>query len=216
MGTVPPRYNFASLKGRSPPRVRFRPAQGSDAPSSEISPPSGTGGPLARGPVSIESRASPRASLCLARGYHGPAASITAPPAGALNALTFAGAQVKGESVPLCAWESCLGTAPPTPVARPSPPLCGMVSNNPVALYHPLSYGRCAAPSKQDGGALEEKTNNHTASVQGQRRDVGTAGSVTSVAIGPVRSTPSSPTPSLPLHRDYFPHRQPPHHDSQP
>jgi hypothetical protein len=36
--------------------------------------------------------------------------------------------------------------------------------------------------------------------VQGQRRDVGPAGPVTSVAIGPVRPSPPSPTPSLPLH----------------
>jgi hypothetical protein len=39
--------------------------------------------------------------------------------------------------------------------------LCGRVSNNPVALYHPLPYGRRAAPSKKDGGALEGKVNNY-------------------------------------------------------
>jgi hypothetical protein len=35
--------------------------------------------------------------------------------------------------------------------------LCGMASNSPVTLYHPLPYGRRAAPSKEDGGALEGK-----------------------------------------------------------
>jgi hypothetical protein len=121
------RYNFASLEDRSPPRVKFRLARGSDAPSSGISPRSGAGRPLTRGPVSIESRAPPRVSFRLARGHHRPAASTPAPPAGAFNTLTFAGAQVKGESTPLHAWESRPGTAPPTPVARPSPPLCDAV-----------------------------------------------------------------------------------------
>jgi hypothetical protein len=120
-------YNFASLKGRSPPRVRFRLARGSDAPSGGIPPRLGDGRPLERGPVSIESRAPPRASFCLARGHHGSATSIPAPPAGAFNALTFAGAQVKGGFAPLRAWESCPGTAPPTPLARPSPPQCDAV-----------------------------------------------------------------------------------------
>jgi hypothetical protein len=124
---VPHWYNSASLEGRSPPRVRFRLARGSVAPSSEIPPRSGAGRPLERGPVSIESRAPPQASFRLARGHHGPATSIPAPPTGAFNALTFAGAQVKDESTPLRAWESRPGIAPPTPLARPSPPLCDAV-----------------------------------------------------------------------------------------
>jgi hypothetical protein len=41
--------------------------------------------------------------------------------------MTFAGAQVKDESTPLRVWESRPGTAPPTPLARPSPPLCNVV-----------------------------------------------------------------------------------------
>jgi hypothetical protein len=151
----------ASLGGWTPPRVRFRLARGLDAP-------------LGRSPVSIESQEPPRASSRLARGHHGPAASICASPAGAFNALTSAGAQVKGESTPLRAWESCPGTAPPTPVARPSPPLCDAVrhgQHNPVALCHPLPYGRRAAPSRKDGGALEGKVNSYAAPVQEQRRD---------------------------------------------
>jgi hypothetical protein len=171
----------------------------SDAPSSEIPPRSGAGRPLARGPISIKSRVPPRVSLRLARGYHGPATSIPAPPAGAFNALTFAGAQAKGESTPLRAWELCPGTAPPTPVARPSPPLCSGVRHGqqqPNGTMPPMR----AAHSKKDGRALEGKTNNYTMSVQGQRRDIGPAGPVTSVAIGPVRPSPPSPTPSRPLH----------------
>jgi hypothetical protein len=75
-----------------------------------------------------------------------------------------------------------------------------MASNNPVALCHPLPYDRRAAPSKKDGGALEGKTGDYAAPAQGQRRDVGPAGPVTSVAIGPVRPSPPSPTPSRALH----------------
>jgi hypothetical protein len=115
------------LEDRSLPRVRFRLARGSDAPSSGIPPRSGAGCLPERGPVSIESRAPPRAVFRLARGHHAPAASIPAAPAGALNALTFAVALVKGESTPLRARGSCPGTAPPTPLARPSPPLCDTV-----------------------------------------------------------------------------------------
>jgi hypothetical protein len=78
--------------------------------------------------------------------------------------------------------------------------LCGEVSNDPVALCHPLPHGRRAAPSKKDDGALEGKMNNYATPVRGQRCDVGSAGPVTSVAIGPVRPFPPSPTPSRPLH----------------
>jgi hypothetical protein len=59
------------------------------APSGGTPPRSGVGHPLERGHVSIESRAPPRASLRLARGHHGPATSIPAPPAGVFNALTI-------------------------------------------------------------------------------------------------------------------------------
>jgi hypothetical protein len=118
---------FASLEGRSPPRVRFRLARGLGTPSSGIPPRSGARRPLERGPISIESRAPPRAGFRLARGYHGPTAFILSLPAGAFNALTFAGAQVKDESMPRRAWESRLGTASSTPLARPSPPLCDAV-----------------------------------------------------------------------------------------
>jgi hypothetical protein len=41
-----------------------------------------------------------------------------------------------------------------------------MVSNNPVALCHPLLYGWRAAPSRKDGGVLEGKENNYAAPVQ--------------------------------------------------
>jgi hypothetical protein len=44
--------------------------------------------------------------------------------------------------------------------------LCGGVSNNPMALCHPLPYGRRAAPSKKDDGALEGKTSDYSALAQ--------------------------------------------------
>jgi hypothetical protein len=75
-----------------------------------------------------------------------------------------------------------------------------MASNDPVALCHPLPYGRLAAPSKNDGGALEGKTGDYAAPAQGQRRDAGPARPVTSVTIGPVLPSPLSPTPSPALH----------------
>jgi hypothetical protein len=157
------------LKCQPLPQVRFRLARGSDAPSSGTPPRSGAERPLARGPVSIESQAPPRASFCLAREHHGPTASIPAPPAGAFNALTSAGTQVKGESTPLRAWESCpalLRQLPWRGHPRHYATLCNMVSNNPMALCHPLLYGRRAAPSRKDGGALEGKVNSYAAPVQ--------------------------------------------------
>jgi hypothetical protein len=84
----------------------------------------------------------------------------TCPPAGAFNALTPAGVQVKGESTPLHAWESCHATAPPTP--RHCATLCGVVSNRPAALYHPLLYVQRSAPSKKDNGTLEGMTHNYS------------------------------------------------------
>jgi hypothetical protein len=114
--------------GQSPPRVKVPSRSRVGRPLERDSTSLGGWTPhLAQGPVSIESRAPPRASFRLARGHHGPAASIPAPPAGAFNALTSAGAQVKGESTPLRTWESYPGTAPPTPMVRPSPPLCDVV-----------------------------------------------------------------------------------------
>jgi hypothetical protein len=41
-----------------------------------------------------------------------------------------------------------------------------MVSNHPVALYHPLLYGQRNAPSKKDGGTLEGKTHDYSAPAQ--------------------------------------------------
>jgi hypothetical protein len=75
-----------------------------------------------------------------------------------------------------------------------------MASNYPVALCHPLPYGRRATPSKEDGGALEGKIDDYSTPAPGLRRDVGPAGPVTSVTIGPVRPSPPSLTPSRALH----------------
>jgi hypothetical protein len=213
--------NSASLKGHGAAPVQLCLDRGPVAPSGEVPPRSRVGRPLGRdsaslggwtppgrptlerGPVSIESRAPPRASLRLARGYHGPTVSIPAPPAGAFNALTFAGAQVKDESTPLRARESRPGTAPPTLLARPSPPLCnamwrgqqqplGTVPPTPVRpTCHTLEEGR-RSPRREDEQLLRART--------GLRRDVKPVGAVTSVAISPVRPPPPSPMPSRPLH----------------
>jgi hypothetical protein len=139
--------NSAPLEGYDTTSVQIRLARGSDDPR-------------VRGPVSIESQTPPQASFRLARGGHG-APPIPTPPAGAFNALTPAGVQVKREPTPLHAWESCPATAPPTP--RHCAMLCGVVSNRPAALYHPLPYGRCPAPSKKDGGTLDGITHNYFA-----------------------------------------------------
>jgi hypothetical protein len=78
-----------------------------------------------------------------------------------------------------------------------------MASNNLMALCHPLPYDRRAAPSKEDGRALEGETDDYDAPAQGQRRDVGPAGPVTSVAISPVRPSPPPPTPNPALHHHH-------------
>jgi hypothetical protein len=41
-----------------------------------------------------------------------------------------------------------------------------MASDNPVALCHPLPYGRHAAPLKEDDGALEGKTDDYATPAQ--------------------------------------------------
>jgi hypothetical protein len=56
-------------------------------------------------------------SFRLARGHHGPAASIPAPPTGGFNALTFAGAQ--GQRRLHAAPLACLGTMPRRCSANP-------------------------------------------------------------------------------------------------
>jgi hypothetical protein len=166
--------NSAPLEGYGAAPVQIRLARGSVAPSSEVPSRSRVRRPLEWDSTSLggwtppRSRPSldrepsdPRASFHLARGDHGPAAFIPAHPAGAFNALTSAGVQVKGESTPLRAWESCPATTPPTP--RHCAALCGMVSNHPGALYPQLSYGRRTAPSKKDGGTLEGMTHDYSA-----------------------------------------------------
>jgi hypothetical protein len=175
-----PRFKSASLEGRITPE-RDSASLGGWTP------------PLARGPASVGGRATPRASFRLARGVHGPAASIPASPAGAFNALIFVGVQVKGESTPLRAWESCPGTTPPTPVARQSPPLCdamrhgqqpprGTVPPTPVRPAHcTLEKGR-QNPRRDDARLLHART--------GRRRDVRPVGAVTSIANSPVRPSP--------------------------
>jgi hypothetical protein len=137
-GEFPPR----SRVGR-PPRAGFRLARGLDAPGARPR--------LDREPSAPSSKFSSRSRASRARRLH------TCSPAGAFNALTFAGVQVKDESTPLRAWESRPGTAPPTPLARPFPPLCnavrqgqqqprGTVPPTPVRLAHHTHEKRQRSP----------------------------------------------------------------------
>jgi hypothetical protein len=208
--------NPALLEGYGAAPIQLRLARGPVALSGEVPPRSrvgrplerdsaslGAGRPLERGPVSIEGRAPPRASFRLARGHHGPAASIPAPPAGAFNALTFVGAQVKDESTPLRAWESRHGTAPPTPLVRPSPPLCNAVrqgQQQPRGTVPPTPVRPMRRTLKKGWWSPRRESERLRHAVQGQHCDVGPAGPVTSVAISTVRPSPPSPTPSRPLH----------------
>jgi hypothetical protein len=148
----------------------------------------------------------PRAGPRLERGPNAPssnfpsrsrasraAAPIPAPPTGAFNALTPAGIRVKGESTPLRARESRPATALPTPMARPSPPLCdamrrgqqpprGPVPPTPIRPAHcTLEKGRWN-PGRDDARLLCACT--------GRCRDVRPVGAVTSAAISPVRPSP--------------------------
>jgi hypothetical protein len=138
-GATPPRYKSTSLVGRSPP-PRVGIARGLDAP------------PRARPRLDREPN-TPSSEFPSRSRASRAAAPIPAPPAGAFNALTPAGVQVKDESTPLRAWESCPATAPPSP--RHCATLCGVVGNRPAALYHhsrtvgaPHPQKRTAEPSK--------------------------------------------------------------------
>jgi hypothetical protein len=101
--------------------------------------------------------------------------------------------------MPLHAWESCPGTALPTPVARPSPPLCdavlrgqqpprGTVPPTPVQPTHRTLEKGQRNPRRNDARLLRSRT--------GPRRDVRPVGAVTSVAISPMR--PSPPPHAIP------------------
>jgi hypothetical protein len=185
---VPHWQNSASLEGWWPPRVRFCLARGLDAPSSGILPRLGAKHPLERGPVSIESRTPPRVRFRLTRGPHGPATSIPAPPTGAFNAPTFAGAQAKDESTPLarlgitprCYSANSRGEAIPTTVRRhvvrpgSTPRPCATHSHT-AGTPHPRE--RTAEPSK-GGGRL-------SCARAGPCHDVGRVPSVTISRVRP-------------------------------
>jgi hypothetical protein len=214
--------NSAPLEGYDAAPVQIRLARGSVTPSSEVlsrsrvgRPPSGTPPRSGAGPPP------PRAWPRLDRGPNAPsskflsrsrasraAAPIPAPPTGVFNALMPADVRFKGESTPLRAWESRPAIALPTPVARPSPPLCdavrcgqqpprGTVPPTPVRPAHyTLEKGR-RNPRRDDARLLCART--------GRCRDIKLVGAVTSVAIGPVQPSPhrnaipatASPYPTL-------------------
>jgi hypothetical protein len=139
------------------------PLEGYSTTSRQIRLARGVDHPIERGSVSLKGRTTlerdsaslegwtpppPRASPRLDREPNAPSikspsrsrasratAPIPAPPAGAFNALTPACVQVKGKSTPLHAWESCPGTAPPTPLSRP------------LLRRLPATVRRCAARS---------------------------------------------------------------------
>jgi hypothetical protein len=83
--------------------------------------------------------------------------------------------------------------SPPSLVRRIGP---SVVNNRPAALYHPLLYGRCTAPSKKDGGTLEEMTHDYSTPA---RDDV--------VMSGQWERSPPSPSAlsDHPRHRDAIP-----------
>jgi hypothetical protein len=198
--------NSASLEGYGAASVQIRLARGSDAPSSEVPSRSRVGRPSSGTPPRSGAGRPPRTRPRLDREPNAPssellsrsrasraAAPIPAPPTRAFNALTPADVRVKGESTPLCARESCPATAPPTPVARPSLPLCdvvrhgqqlphGTVPPTPVRPAHrTLKKGR-QNPRRDDARLLCACT--------GWRHDVRPVGVVTSIAIDPVRPSP--------------------------
>jgi hypothetical protein len=76
-----------------------------------------------------------------------------------------------------------------------------MVSSNPVALCHPLPYGRRAAPSKKDDRALKGKT-----------YDCSTPAQNCAVTSGQWERSPPSPSALCdhPRHRDAIPAAAPP------
>jgi hypothetical protein len=158
-------------------------ARGRDAPpppSREAPSRSGTKRSLERVSVSLEGVAGRR--------------PIPAPPTGAFNALTPEGVQVKGESMPLCAWESRPATAPPTPVARPSLPLCDAVwrGQQPPRGTVPHTPARQAHCTLKKGRRNPRRDNAQLLCVRtGRRRDVRPVGEVTSIAISPMRPPPS-------------------------
>jgi hypothetical protein len=183
-------------------------ARGLGAPSGEVAPRSRAGRPLGWGSASLEGWTPPRVRFRLARGSHGLAAPVPAPPTGAFNVLTHACAQVKDESAPRRSSDTP-GNHIPALFRRPSrwshprhcTTLCGKAAVSSVTLCHPLSYGRRATPSKEDGGTLEKGTDVCSALAQDN--------AVTSDQWGV-----SPPSPSAlcghPRHHDAIPGTAPP------
>jgi hypothetical protein len=209
--------NSASLEGGDAALVKLRLARGPVAPSSEVPPRSRAWRPFERDSASLGGWTPPSSEVSSRSRAERPLErisvsleGITGPPPPYMlprqEGLMHRHSQApRSKANPR---HDALGNHAPTllrQLLRRGHPrhcvtLCHMASNNPVALCHPLPYDRRAAPSKKDGGAVEGKANDYAAPTQGQRRDVGPAGPVTSVSIDPVRPSPPSPTPSRPLH----------------
>jgi hypothetical protein len=68
--------------------------------------------------------------------------------------------------------------------------LCGEAGVSSATLCRPLSYGRRAMPSKEDGGTPERGDERLFHACPGLCRDVRPARRVSFVAIGPVRPSP--------------------------
>jgi hypothetical protein len=170
--------NSASLEGPGAVTPKLRLARGLDAPSGETPPRSRAGRPLGRDSASLEVYAHPRVGLRLARGSRGSAAT------GPWRRAHSPDRSIKCSGTPR-APESKANphhAGPLTPPGNHIPALfrqpysrghlrhftalCGKASVNSVTLYHPLSYGRCAAPLKEDGGILEKGTDIYPAPTQ--------------------------------------------------
>jgi hypothetical protein len=136
--------------GWSPPRERFRLTLGSDDPRAGLRLARGLDAASRARPCLGREPSAPSSEFPSPRGVNRLAASILAPPAGAFNALTFAGAKSKtnprhyapGNHAP-----ALLRQLPWRSHPRHCATLCGVVSNRPAGLYHPLPYGRRTTPS---------------------------------------------------------------------
>jgi hypothetical protein len=174
--------NSASLEGGDATLVKLRLTRGPVAPREKVPPRSRAGHPSEGDSTSLGGWTPPRARSRLDQELSAPLSRFpsrsrasrarrlhTCSPDWEFNSLTFAGARVKDESMPRCAWGSRPGTAQPTPPVRPSPPLCDAVQRGqqlsrgtvPPTLVRPthrtLEKGR-RSPRRGDERLLHART----------------------------------------------------------